>query len=96
MLIFPLSQLAPGPTLTTCVTEEDFGKHVLEYTHPEFRGKVKGGQQVVVAGNAFGVGSSREVAVSALKGMFWSRSQRSQDRHKKLTTGCIQAPAYVQ
>ncbi|KAJ9609219.1 hypothetical protein H2200_006991 [Cladophialophora chaetospira] len=61
--------LAPGPTLTTCVTEEEFGEHVLEHTHPDFRAKVRGGQQVVVAGHAFGVGSSREVAVSALKGV---------------------------
>ena len=63
-------QLAPGPTLTTCVTDEEFGEHVLEYTHPDFRSKVRGGQQIVVAGHAFGVGSSREVAVSALKGEF--------------------------
>ncbi|KIW15364.1 hypothetical protein PV08_05410 [Exophiala spinifera] len=61
--------LAPGPTLTTCVTDEEFGEHVLEYTHPDFRAKVRGGQQIVVAGRAFGVGSSREVAVSALKGV---------------------------
>ncbi|KAJ9620752.1 hypothetical protein H2204_012162 [Knufia peltigerae] len=61
--------LAPGPTLTTCVTDEEFGEHVLEYTHPDFRSKVRGGQQIVVAGHAFGVGSSREVAVSALKGV---------------------------
>jgi homoaconitase/3-isopropylmalate dehydratase large subunit/3-isopropylmalate dehydratase small subunit len=60
--------LAPGPTLTTCKTDEEFGEHVLEYTHPDFRGKVKAGQQVVVAGMGMGVGSSRECAVSALKG----------------------------
>lgn len=60
--------LAPGPTLTTCKTDEEFGEHVLEYTHPDFRDKVKSGQQVVVAGRGMGVGSSREVAVSALKG----------------------------
>ncbi|KAK5219258.1 hypothetical protein LTR72_008440 [Exophiala xenobiotica] len=60
--------LAPGPTLTTCVTDEEFGQHVLEHTHPDFRAKVKNGQQIVVAGHAFGVGSSRECAVSALKG----------------------------
>ena len=60
--------LAPGPTLTTCTTDEEFGQHVLEHTHPDFRSKVKGGQRIVVGGNAFGVGSSREVAVSALKG----------------------------
>ncbi|KAL4874970.1 hypothetical protein BJY04DRAFT_233131 [Aspergillus karnatakaensis] len=61
--------LAPGPALTSCVTDEDFGNHVLEYTHPEFRDKVHGGQRVVVADHAFGCGSSREVAVSALKGI---------------------------
>ncbi|OAL40034.1 hypothetical protein AYO20_00452 [Fonsecaea nubica] len=61
--------LAPGHTLTSCVTDEDFGEHVLEHTHPEFRAKVRGGQQVVVAGHAFGVGSSREMAVGALKGV---------------------------
>ena len=52
----------------TANTEAKAGAHVLELTHPEFRGKVAAGQQVVVAGNAFGVGSSRENAVSALKG----------------------------
>ncbi|KAE8361504.1 hypothetical protein BDV27DRAFT_147772 [Aspergillus caelatus] len=46
--------LTPGPTLTSCVADEDFGK-------------VQSGQQVVVAGHAFGCGSSREVAVSTLK-----------------------------
>lgn len=60
--------LSPGPTLTTCKTDEEFGQHVLEYTHPDFRDKVKSGQQVVVAGRGMGVGSSRECAVSALKG----------------------------
>lgn len=60
--------LSPGDTLTSCVTDEDFGRHVLEYTHPDFRDKVKGGQQVVVCGRAMGVGSSRETAVRALKG----------------------------
>ncbi len=50
------------------LTEEEAGQYVLEFTHPEFRRKVRDGQRVVVAGNAFGVGSSRENAVSALKG----------------------------
>jgi 3-isopropylmalate dehydratase small subunit len=62
------SQLAPNEFLTTAKTDEDFGAHVLEFTHPEFREKVERGQKVVVAGKAFGCGSSREVAVSALKG----------------------------
>jgi 3-isopropylmalate dehydratase small subunit len=63
--------LAPGYALTTCTTEEEFGSHCLEQTHPEFRDTVKsypGSNAVVVAGNAFGVGSSREDAVVALKG----------------------------
>ena len=61
--------LSPGHTLTTCKTEEEFGRYVLEFTHPDFRSKAAGGQQVVVAGEAFGVGSSRESAVLALKGV---------------------------
>ena len=61
--------LSPGFTLTTCKTDEEFGQHVLCYTHPDFRDKVKAGQKVVVGGHAFGVGSSRETAVSALKGV---------------------------
>lgn len=60
--------LAPGFTLTSCTTDEEFGRHVLCHTHPEFREKVQSGQRIVVAGKAFGVGSSRECAVSALKG----------------------------
>lgn len=61
--------LSPGETLTGCTTDEEFGDWVLKYTHPEFREKARnGGQQVVVAGHAMGVGSSRETAVRALKG----------------------------
>jgi homoaconitase/3-isopropylmalate dehydratase large subunit len=51
--------LSPGETLTTCKTDEEFGQHVLEHTHPDFRDKVAGGQRVVVGGRAFGVGSVR-------------------------------------
>jgi 3-isopropylmalate dehydratase small subunit len=63
--------LAPGPTLTSCVTDEEFGAHCLEHTHPDFRDTVRNfdnSTAVVVAGHGFGVGSSRENAVSALKG----------------------------
>ncbi|ETN39949.1 uncharacterized protein HMPREF1541_06176 [Cyphellophora europaea CBS 101466] len=63
--------LAPGHTLVNCETDAEFGAHCLEHTHPEFRGTVRsyaGSTAVVVAGWAFGVGSSRENAVSALKG----------------------------
>jgi 3-isopropylmalate dehydratase small subunit len=43
-------------------------KHCLEYTHPNFRGRVKECFNVVVAAEAFGCGLSRDVAVSALSG----------------------------
>lgn len=61
-------QLAPGQFLMDMSSDEGAGKHVLEFTHPKFRQKVRNGQKVVVAGKAFGVGSSREQAVMALKG----------------------------
>ncbi|KAK4506374.1 hypothetical protein PRZ48_000104 [Zasmidium cellare] len=60
--------LAPGEALTACETEEEFAKYCLVHTHPDFRAKVAAGSTVVVAGEAFGIGSSREQAVSALKG----------------------------
>ncbi|RDL41554.1 Uncharacterized protein BP5553_01533 [Venustampulla echinocandica] len=60
--------LAPSAALTTCITDEEFGRHCLEHTHPGFRERAKEGFNVVVAGNAFGCGSSRDCAVSALKG----------------------------
>lgn len=45
------------------------GAHCLEFTNPAFRSRAKEGFNVVVAGKAFGCGSSREQAVSALLGM---------------------------
>lgn len=61
--------LAPAQYLALALSDEDMGTHCLEFTHPEFRDKVKNqGHQVVVAGHAFGVGSSREEAVRALQG----------------------------
>lgn len=63
--------------LSTAKTDEEFGDHCLEYTHPHFRQQVRDGQQIVVAGKAFGVGSSREEAVRALKG------KHDQARHSK-------------
>ena len=54
--------------LSTAKDDKEFGEHCLEYTHPEFRQQVRHGQQIVVAGKAFGVGSSREEAVRALMG----------------------------
>ena len=40
----------------------------MEYSYPEFRNNVRAGRQFLVAGKAFGVGSSREMAPRALKG----------------------------
>ena len=51
------------------ITKEQLGTYCLQYTHPDFRKKVKElGQNIVVAGEAFGCGSSREDAVFALQG----------------------------
>lgn len=64
--------LAPAEILTTCKTNAEFGAHCLEHTHPYFRSRVAEGY-IVVAGTAFGCGSSRENAVSALLGCGWRR-----------------------
>jgi 3-isopropylmalate dehydratase small subunit len=55
--------------LTICKTNEEFGQYCLKHTHPEFRARAKDGYNVVVAGQAFGCGSSRENAVNALLGV---------------------------
>jgi 3-isopropylmalate dehydratase small subunit len=60
--------LAPAEALSAKLTAEEMGTYCLKYTHPEFRERVKSGLNVVVAGQAFGVGSSRENAVTALQG----------------------------
>jgi 3-isopropylmalate dehydratase small subunit len=60
--------LAPAEALSTKLTAEEMGTFCLKYTHPEFRERVKSGLDIVVAGQAFGVGSSRENAVTALQG----------------------------
>ncbi|KAF7541818.1 hypothetical protein G7054_g297 [Neopestalotiopsis clavispora] len=61
--------LAPAQFLVTAKDDEEFGSHCLEYTHPDFRSRVKEGSRVVVAGKAFGCGSSRMEAVQALLGI---------------------------
>lgn len=63
-----LVKLAPADFLVSSTTNEAIGAHCLEYTHPDFRQRVKDGFNIVVAGTAFGVGSSREQAVMALLG----------------------------
>jgi len=47
---------------------EKLGKVAFLHTNPDFRDKVKDGQTIVVAGHGFGCGSSREQAVTAMKG----------------------------
>ena len=47
---------------------ETLGDRAFHYVAPGFRGRVEAGQTVVVAGEAWGSGSSREQAVWALKG----------------------------
>jgi 3-isopropylmalate dehydratase small subunit len=49
-------------------TDDALGPHCMEFFMPEFRQMVKDGQNIVVGGRGFGVGSSRDVAVNALKG----------------------------
>ena len=60
--------LTPSEFLLSATSDEALGEHCLQHTNPDFREKVKSGQRVVVAGKAFGVGSSRETAPRALLG----------------------------
>ncbi|KAG7038209.1 aconitase family protein [Colletotrichum scovillei] len=61
--------LAPAQYLLTSKNNEELGTHCLEFTNPEFRQLVKEGHKVIVAGDAFGCGSSRQEAVQALLGV---------------------------
>jgi 3-isopropylmalate dehydratase small subunit len=61
--------LAPAEVLVGNLSAKEIGKYCLYHTHPDFRRRVQeDGMNVVVAGKAFGVGSSRENAVTALQG----------------------------
>ncbi|KAI0392697.1 hypothetical protein F5Y17DRAFT_477390 [Xylariaceae sp. FL0594] len=61
--------IIPNDFLHLCETDEDWGSHCMQFQMPEFRTLARDqGHSVVVAGKGFGVGSSREVAVNALKG----------------------------
>lgn len=61
--------LVPAEALVNArMSMAEMGTWCLRYTNPEFRDRVKSGLNVVVAGEAFGVGSSREQAVMALLG----------------------------
>ncbi|KAL4894255.1 hypothetical protein BDV59DRAFT_207278 [Aspergillus ambiguus] len=60
--------LAPAGFLIDMKNNEIAGRHCLQYTHPDFRQRASNGFNIVVAGKAFGCGSSREQAVMALRG----------------------------
>ncbi|KAI0112253.1 hypothetical protein GGR51DRAFT_557435 [Nemania sp. FL0031] len=61
--------IIPTSFLHLCETDEEWGSHCMEYFMPEFRDLAwNQGHNIVVAGKGFGVGSSREMAVNALKG----------------------------
>lgn len=61
--------LAPNEAIVRHMEPEELGTYCLKYTYPNFRRRAKEeGMNVVVAGKAFGVGSSRENAVTALQG----------------------------
>ncbi|KAB5529007.1 aconitase family protein [Coniochaeta sp. 2T2.1] len=62
--------LAPAEALVQGnLPAAEIGKYCLYHTHPDFRRRVReDGANIVVAGRGFGVGSSRENAVTALQG----------------------------
>lgn len=58
--------IVPATYLNT-FDEKELAKHCMEYTNPEFYAQVRPGD-IMVAGNNFGCGSSREHAPIAIKG----------------------------
>lgn len=52
---------------TKTLVIEDLAFHAMEDLDPDFHQKVDGGHRIIVAGNYFGCGSSREQAPVALK-----------------------------
>ena len=57
-----------GPAVTLPGGDEVLGEHCFELVRPEFRDRVKQGFDIIVGGQAFGCGSSREEAPRAIKG----------------------------
>lgn len=55
--------LAPGPYMRSSI--EELASHCLEAIDPDFAREVRPGD-VIVAGDSFGIGSSREQAIQAL------------------------------
>ncbi|KAI3327942.1 aconitase iron-sulfur domain-containing protein [Xylariaceae sp. AK1471] len=61
--------IIPTDFLHLCETDDEFGSHCMQFFMPEFRDLAQNqDHSIIVAGKGFGVGSSREVAVNALKG----------------------------
>ena len=82
------AQLIPANKILASPTDELLGSHCLEYTIPDFREKVRAGHNIVVAGKAFGCGSSREEAPRALKGKshkFIKRCESNSRRNQRGT-----------
>ena len=46
---------------------KELAKHIMEDIDPEFPGKIKSGKSIIVAGENFGMGSSREQAPLVIK-----------------------------
>jgi 3-isopropylmalate dehydratase small subunit len=61
-------QIIPSKFLAGNTTNESLGAHCMEFFMPEFRQLVRDGLDIVVGGEGFGCGSSRDVAVNALLG----------------------------
>ena len=60
--------IIPSKFLKGSEDDKELGSHCMEFLMPEFRQIVKDGLNIIVAGDNFGCGSSRDVAVNALLG----------------------------
>ncbi|KAM3420653.1 hypothetical protein BST61_g3909 [Cercospora zeina] len=61
--------IIPAAACLSSPSDEDLGNHCFEFVCPDFRSHVRSGSTIVIAGKAFGCGSSREEAPRALKGL---------------------------
>ncbi|KAI2694767.1 hypothetical protein CBS147372_9606 [Penicillium roqueforti] len=61
--------IIPSAFIAGNTSNESLGAHCMEYFMPEFRSRVQSGQNIIVGGDSFGCGSSRDVAVNALLGV---------------------------
>ncbi|KAL2415485.1 hypothetical protein ABEF95_004682 [Exophiala dermatitidis] len=58
-------KIIPSAFIAGNTSNDSLGAHCMEYFMPEFRSLVKSGHNIIVAGDSFGCGSSRNVAVNA-------------------------------